>query len=469
VGLDIPGDASESVAILSDRSLLDADLVIFQPEIPPLYGSTSYQGKRCLDDDDSFRLKEAIAHWRRELAAALEAGKKVILMLSAPEVIFVATGRKEYSGTGRNARSTRIVEPVSTFDMVPAPWQFHPATGTEMILQPDARILADYWRQFESHSEYRLYIDGDIKTPAFKTKSGNRVVGAIAQSGAGVLIALPAVSFDDDAYTEVRKEAGRGEVEYWSDEGVGAGNAFVSSLFHLADAFTAESARTPAPEWTRHDQYRMAQEMFLESSITDISDKLLALEEERRALKKRLIDAGSLRRLLYEQGPPLEEAILEALRLMQFRAVQFKEGDSEFDAVFESMEGRFIGEAEGKDSRPINVDKFSQLERNLNEDFARESVTSFAKGVLFGNAYRLRPVAERQPAFTEKCLSAAKRLRVALVSTPDMFEPARYILESADREYAAACRKAIMETEGQLVVFPAVPSVPIEASSKLGG
>jgi hypothetical protein len=125
--------------------------------------------------------------------------------------------------------------------------------------------------------------------------------------------------------------------------------------------------------------------------------------------------------------------------------------------VFVSPEGRFIGEVEGKDNRSINIDKFSQLERNLNEDFARDGVDQFAKGVLFGNAYRLRSVDARADPFTEKCRTAAKRLGVALVHTPDLFEPCRCLKNNSDIDYARECRETIFRTVGDIVVFPAPP------------
>ena len=64
-------------------------------------------------------------------------------------------------------------------------------------------------------------------------------------------------------------------------------------------------------------------------------------------------------------------AILEALRLLGFQANNYKDAESEFDAVFEAPEGRFLGEAEGKDNAQVNIDKMRQLEMNIQEDFAR--------------------------------------------------------------------------------------------------
>ena len=126
--------------------------------------------------------------------------------------------------------------------------------------------------------------------------------------------------------------------------------------------------------------------------------------------------------------------------------------------MFVSAEGRFLGEAEGKDNKSVNIDKFSQLERNLNEDFARDGVTDYAKGVLFGNAFRLLPIGERGDFFTKKCISASKRVAVALVRTPDLFAPAKYMKETpADAGYAKQCREAIYRAEGEIVTFPAPP------------
>ena len=146
------------------------------------------------------------------------------------------------------------------------------------------------------------------------------------------------------------------------------------------------------------------------------------------------------------------------MTLFGFAAQPFANGQSEFDVVFISSEGRCLGEVEGKDNKPINIEKFSQLERNLQEDFARDEVTEQAKGVLFGNAFPLKALEEREDFFTVKCVSAAKRIGAALVRTPDLFLPAKYLKEnSSDSDYATACRKAIFSASGEIVTFPEPP------------
>jgi hypothetical protein len=183
----------------------------------------------------------------------------------------------------------------------------------------------------------------------------------------------------------------------------------------------------------------------------------VALQQKQEVVQTELLQAGAVRALLFEQGPRLESAVLDALSTLGFSATRYNEGGSEFDAVFESPEGRFLGEVEGKDNKAINIDKFSQLERNLQEDFAREDVQDFAKGVLFGNPERLTDPSERKQAFTEKCIAAAKRVHVALVKTADLFDPVRYLKANSDPEYANACRKAIFGAAGEIVQFPVPP------------
>jgi len=457
VGFEVPGGEVNEVSLLSNQSLLDADIIIFKPGIPYTYGSNTYLGKDCLSDDGSFRVREAMVHWRRELAAAIGAGKLVILLLESPDVVYVATGEKEWSGTGKNARATRIVEELHAYSAVPTKWIYQAASGTEMLAVSEARFFAPYWTEFGQHSQYQLYLEAEGAKPLVRTKSGNRLVGAYITKGSGALLAIPTLALDEENFIETRKVDGEDE-QYWTDEANIFGKKFAGALVAMAEALASESAVTPQPEWASADEFRLNTERTLEATINDVTSQLLALEERRRQLEDQLVSAGELRRLFFEQGKPLEAVVLKALQVFGFNAAGYKDSGSEFDAVFQSAEGRFIGEVEGKDNKAINIDKFSQLERNLNEDFARDDVNVYAKGVLFGNAYRLKPLSDRDGAFTDKCLTAAARLGVALVRTPDLFAPCRYLSETPDPAYAASCRQAILATSGSVVSFPEPPN-----------
>lgn len=160
--------------------------------------------------------------------------------------------------------------------------------------------------------------------------------------------------------------------------------------------------------------------------------------------------------LLYETGKPLENAVSKALKILGYvQAENYNDGKLELDQVIVSPEGdRFIGECEGKDSTAINVDKFRQLNDSLYEDFQREEVQEKANGIIFGNPQRLSEPDKRTLTFTEKCINNARREKVGLVLTMDLFKAAKRVADTGDEEYARKCRQAIKEQLGEVVVFP---------------
>jgi hypothetical protein len=121
VGFDIPGEVSECASFSSDTSLLDADIVVFSPNLGEYESSESYQGKDCLSKHDSGRLKADSAHWKRELHIALEAGKTVFVVMLGVETLYIHTGASNYSGTGKNALRTDLVDIFDPYSEVPVP------------------------------------------------------------------------------------------------------------------------------------------------------------------------------------------------------------------------------------------------------------------------------------------------------------------------------------------------------------
>jgi hypothetical protein len=361
-----------------------------------------------------------------------------------------------------------VVSSLNSYGALPIKAMARAASGTWIKPATDLKYLAAYWKEFADHSMYEAYLEGQFSDVLLKTRSGERIVGAAIRKGTGTLLLLPVLNYDEESFLE-DTPADSDDDFTWTKAGIAFGRRLAAAVTGIADSIRADNKLTPPPTWALATEYRLREEPEIESQISEKTRLVSQLQEERTALQQKLKEAGVLRGLLYETGRPLEHAVLEGLRLMGFTADRHAEGDSEFDAVFTSPEGRFLGEAEGKDNRPINIDKFSQLERNLAEDFARQEVEAPAKGVLFGNAHRLKEPGTRPAAFTDKCRKGAERLRVALVRTPDMFRPAQHLKQGGDGAYAKACREAIFAAEGTEVVFPdpppAGPSGPASASS----
>jgi hypothetical protein len=462
VNFEVPGGLVECLSFTSDRSLLDADIIVFKPSLPNFLSFDQFQGKKLLNESNSFFTVEAIKHWRAELHQAVQSGKTVIVYLVKPEQVFVYTGKKKYSGTGRNRQTTNIVDLLSSYDALPISLENLVPKGGECILPAsDLKYITTYWSKSGNLTKYEIYFEGNFTDVLLKTRTGDKIVGAsIRNKNGGTLLLLPPLDLDEIKLIRYNKD----KESVWTKEAFRIGHQLLEGIINIDKALKSDRDITPPPVWTKASEWRLPNESKIESDITAVTDEIKKLRDKKTELLTQLSAESSLRRLLYEKGSELESAVLECLRLMGFDAQPFKDPDSEFDAVFICAEGRFLGEVEGKDNRAINIDKLDQLERNLQEDFAKENVSEYAKGVLFGNAYRLLPPNERSVFFTEKCIKGAERLKVALVRTPDMFSIARYLKETQDTNYAKQCRQAILVTKGRVVQFP---RLPIEESSSI--
>ncbi len=147
IGFELASPDTHYESFKSKTSLLDWDIVLFKPEIGELLIYSEYfQGKPSLSDSASFQLKDSCEHWRREIRQAFETGKTVIVFLSSLEDVFVDTGQRSYSGTGRNQRTTRHVAEYNNYQAIPATMSPVTATGRSMKLSArGADVLAPYW------------------------------------------------------------------------------------------------------------------------------------------------------------------------------------------------------------------------------------------------------------------------------------------------------------------------------------
>ena len=185
---------------------------------------------------------------------------------------------------------------------------------------------------------------------------------------------------------------------------------------------------------------------------------------------KVLDEQESLKDLLFETGNHLESAVILALKILGYKAENYDDGELELDQIINSPEGdRFIGECEGKDNKDIDVSKFRQLLDGLNADFEKEDVEEKAYGLLFGNPQRLIQPSKRKLNFTKKCRTGAKREKIGLINTVELFRVCRYVKESNDLEFAKSCRQAIKEQLGELIEFPEVKQlIPTRSISNSG-
>lgn len=467
IGLSLADDKTEFCEFDSDTSLLDWDIILFKSDIKEyIYKSKStFKGKPCLSDDESFKLKAQSEHWRREIKAAVEHGKLILVFLNELTPLSIATGEKEFSGTGRNQKVTRIVTDYDNYQSIPLDLKPINSKGKEIkISAKNSECISSYWHEFSSVSSYKVIVESEL-TPCLLTKHGDKVVGTISKSknSSGALLCLPDIDFYPESFF-IGEEDEENEGD-WTPEAKQFASKMIKAIISIDKSLRSSGELTPEPDWAKDTKYKLNQEKVASQKLLKIEKNLEIVQAEKEAVIDEVKDLGRLRNLLFEKGKPLEYAILDALKIIGFAVSQFDDGESEFDAVFESKEGRLIGEAEGKDNKAINIDKLRQLAMNIHEDLERDEVDEPAKPVLFGNSYRLQPIDERPEPFTTKCITAAATSSTALVFTPDLFYIAKYLKDKRDTRYATKCRKAILSSIGR-VHFPDVPQKEVKGTDQ---
>jgi hypothetical protein len=305
VGYQFPGGVVDYVPLDSEQSLLDADIIVFEPGLAlgEYAVESNYQGKPALYEADSFQTRERVQHWRRELQAAFNAGKLLIIFLSKPDDVFVKTGQQSVSGTGRNARVTNFVTPLSSYAALPFDLkEVVPATGSGITPGGDLRYLATLWNEFGPRFRFETYFSGGITDVLLKTRSGERIVGGAVRKGKGAAIFLPPLHFEEG---ELIRGDENGKDLHWTEKAEEIGRRLIQCIVEVAKSVASESQITPPPGWVADNRYRLPIEAELDRAIALKSTEIEKLHADREVLRAKLQEAGSLRRLLFEKGPQL--------------------------------------------------------------------------------------------------------------------------------------------------------------------
>jgi hypothetical protein len=440
----------------SDGSLRDHDIVIFAPGLPWYERVEFSGGGSCISVEGTARLAKASAHWLSELSSALASGKTVFVILDAYKEDQAATGSTLASRSNRTYQTTII----NNYSVLPLKLKLRNARGKSVVVK-DAAFKGIYETISES-SEYRVLIENPaVMQTIFTAKDGTAVGGvAKAQQWPGSLVLLPYFDFYGDGYTEMSDTDG----EVWTAKAIRASHSLVGQIVAIDRMLKGSADLTPPPDWMAGIESPKAMDE-IDGAIADIDGRIDDLRRERDEQLLRRADLSEYSHLLYESGKPLEQAIEKVLRLLGYEVETIRIGDLEIDHVIVSPDGkRMIGESEGKDSTAINISKFRQLESNIGEDFEREEVENPAKGLLFGNGFRLSPPMSRAEQFTDKSLKNVSRLGSALIRTPDLYAVAVQLLDNPqDDAFKTACRAAIEDTVGGIVEFPRPGSTAVDA------
>ena len=460
VGYEIPGYSENIETIDSRRAISDVDLVLISTNI----NTYSYERNTYSNGDTSFNIKSSrrpnsdINHWCKSILDHADAGDVIFIMLGSVEDFSLATGVTTTKGKATTyetkTRKNSDIIPVELNDLDNLQGKNIITNNTALSCFKIPKILTEY-------TQYEVSFGHDDKiTPVYLTKNKAKLVGGYKKIGKGYIVLLPSIDYDEDEFTTTNEK----DEEIWTKEALKFGEALVDFLKNIKKRLISEDNTTPPPEWANDVNYQTHTEKETISKVEKNNEKVEKLQSSNKKLQDIIKKEAILKGLLYETGTPLENSVIEGLKVLGYSAENYNDGNLELDQVITSPEGeRLIGECEGKDNKTINVTKFRQLNDSLAADFERDEVDNKAKGILFGNPMRLIDPKNRKDWFTDKAISGAVREGIALVKTPDLYKIVKYIQDSGDNNFASNCRSAIADQAG-VVKFPDIPvSGPDEA------
>lgn len=454
IGYEIPGRNEDFLPFTSNKSLMDSDIVLFNTDTPEaLDYQRIYQGENSYTECSSFKYKKQLKHWGRELNNFLMAGKTVFLLLSEKKQFYLKTGER-YDGTGRNRQTINIVNLHDNYEFLPINIGRITATIGKHIEFTGIALFNEFFKKFKKNLEYQVYLE-DVENAQiiFTGKDKTKILGAIYNIGKGHLITLPYITYDEKKFTIYKKDE-----ECWTKDAIKFGSVLIECFLGIDKNLKQNYKKTPLPKWVTKKQFITRKELKIAEEMDKNKKELKKIKQKNEKLQEKLIKEQVLKDLLFEQGKPLENAVIESLKILGYKAKNYNDGELELDQVIISPEGyRFIGECEGKNNKDINIMKFRQLLESLGADFARKEVEEKAFGILFGNSERLKNPKKRTLDFTKKCKIGAEREKIALIKTTDLFIVTKYLKENKDKEYQKACRKSIYDGLGKIVKFPSIP------------
>ncbi len=463
INYEIPGHSGLNLDYHSKKSLMDADIVLFDPETPYYERSSvnfgQYLGKTCYGEQGSFTLKEDSNHWKKELKNALNAGKNIFLLLNNKDEFFLDTGERSHTGTGKNRSTTINVAPGHNYEFLPIDIGRIISAQGEHIESKGNPLFQPFFEQFKDDIEYRLYLENlPDSITIFTGKDKSKVLGAVYKSNAGHLVVLPYLNYDDEGFIEYKEEDEEEHQAYWTKEAITFGKKLIKCLLDIDKGLILDTTKTPAPEWVSNIDYCTIPELEISKEIKKLESQIDGMKKNYKKLELKLLEEQALKDLLFEKGKPLELAVTKALKILGYEAENYIDDDLELDQIIISPEKyRYIGECEGKDNKDINITKFRQLVESLFADFDRDEVDEKAFGILFGNPERLKNPNQRKLDFTLKCKTGAEREKIALIKTVDLYSVAKYLVENNDNNFKKLCRKAIHANLGTIVKFPSIP------------
>jgi len=283
----------------SSQTLLDYEIVFWDPgwilEEYTRDFTSSYQGLPLISQHDSALIVGEVARRKREMIELLKLGGTIVIFLSRPDQIYIHTGEKQYSGTGRNRHTTAFVRHFDLAAALPISVKLVVAQGKQMEFR-GSEPFGSFWRKHKDDFTYRAYMEELTGKPQVYIRRTERPVASVVKAEKGSVILLPDLRYDDDEKKQQKRE-----------------EAITGSLFDLIAALRGETGDYVPPAWAK--DYRLPGEDDAGEVLVKAEQSVSRALDRRAKARTNISDVEQHKLLFTGTGPALEAQVRWALRL----------------------------------------------------------------------------------------------------------------------------------------------------------
>lgn len=434
---------ADRYAFTSMVSAFDYDVIIWDPvgtsdKYEGAYRG-EYRGRPAPTEAESVALLEALTRRKQEFVDFLSLGRSIIVIASPPQTIWVDTGKKDTSGTGKNQKVTRIVDNVDLIAAIPG--EVSTVAGRGLELSPASPTAASLWRETRDCWIYRCFLGKFPGEKLLVVAGTEKVVASVEVTPAGGVLALlpePWIPAEDDEVDgeDDEPEEGSHETGVPEDEDEPIVDVPAQMIAWARGLSLQESE--PAPAWAA--VFKFTSEIQRQEELTRLERSIAKLATKIESLKLEQAEDDQWKRLSFSSGAALEDQVRHAFELLGFTVLQTQRGRSDLRLQWETE--RVVVEVKGL-SKSAAEKNAAQLEKWVAEEMA-DGVT--AKGVLVVNTWREKAPDQRETDFPDQMLPYATARSHCLLTSLQLLTVARDVRDG--KTDAASAARAILSTTG---------------------
>ena len=388
------GHDATRASFSGDLSVFDHDITIWDPassfrSYVISNGTRSrYRNLPSLSDDYSVQILGDATRRKAEFHEFVAMGRVLVIIARPPQMCAIDTGQRKYSGTGRNQKTTILVDEFDLLSAIPNEDNgLVESGGTRTAIEGDGP-LSKLLRNYKKFIRYTAIISKPNGTVIAKVPGAGRAIATVQQdAGGGYLVLLPAFDFqkprsdNDDEYED-------GEDEEDEDEGwLPEAESFQYDLVSAIEQMTGSEGRS-WPSWA--DRYLTSTQRHLRGEVSKQQKRVETARSKLTKLQGQSEESEAQNQLFLGSGRILELEVRKVLELLGGMVTEPEPGRDDWKVSF--PEGDAVIEVKGV-SKSAAEKHAAQLEKWVAT--ALEETGKAPKGVLVVNTWRDLPLTRR--------------------------------------------------------------------------